>query len=43
MKNKTELLQEVLKKYIPGLDEQKRIFLSKELAKIKSSGRMMTE
>ena len=41
MINKLELLEEVLKKYRPDLDEQKRVFLSKELAKIESSGRMI--
>ena len=41
MKNKTELLQEVLKKYRPDLDEQKRALISGELAKIESSGRMI--
>ena len=30
MINKLELLEEVLKKYRPDLDEQKRIFLSNE-------------
>lgn len=41
MKNKTELLQEILKKYRPDLDEQKRALISRELAKIESSGRMI--
>lgn len=41
MKNKTGLLQEVLKKYRPDLDKQKRALISRELAKIESSGRMI--
>ena len=41
MKNKAEILQEVLKKYRPDLDEQKRALISRELDNIESSGRMI--
>jgi len=41
MKNKIELLEEVLKKYRPDLDEQKRALISRELTKIESSGRII--
>ena len=43
MKNKMELLEEVLIKYRPDLDEQKRALISKALTKIESSGRVIYE
>ncbi|MBE9574599.1 MAG: hypothetical protein IMF20_05660 [Proteobacteria bacterium] len=41
MKNKIELLEKVLKKYRPDLDEQKRALISRESTKIESSGRII--
>jgi len=43
MKNKMELLEEVLEKHRPDLDEEKKALLSRELAKIESSGRAIYE
>jgi hypothetical protein len=41
MKNKIKLLQEILKRYRPDLNEQIRTLVSSELTRIESSGRMI--